>query len=196
MYHGGKNRQLKQVHGTAARNHLPVFYKTRLGPTVREAVLSALEQDPDDQLNILEEVALLRSYASQFVGVYSAAVEQHLADSTDKNWRVMIEAGQLMTVALETVSKACEKAAKIASIQKDRFSIHDLRHAVDKILIMHHDVVGKHHPELARQFEQHLSEHLQITSLSQHEVGSTLTADQTIREFDASVPYFEEDEDE
>ena len=201
--HGGRNRQNAQKKrlNASTRHQLPMLYRKRLGPTLQRAVAEATGVDPDEQVAIYSELALLREYAGQFVAMYSAAVEaQEAAIAAGDAAKIakiqshVTSAGSMMAEALTQVTDTCSKAAKIADKQKDRFSIHDLRWVIDKILIIHHRVVGKEHPELARAFAKSLEQDLELPHSSDR--GTELHPDQTARQYDDSVPYVEDFEDE
>lgn len=201
-FHGGRQRKRAQTrNGHYTAQQLPMIYKKRLGPTLKKAVEEATGVDPDEQVAIYSELALLREYAGQFVGMYSATVESQVAaeESGDaakiaKAQERVTAAGMMMAEALTHVTDTCAKAAKIADKQKDRFSIHDLRWVIDRILMIHHNVVGKNQPELARAFAKALEEQLELPNSTDR--GTELHPDETARQYDESVPYVEEFEGE
>lgn len=179
------------------------MYRKHLGPTLSAAVEAATGIDPDEQVAVFHELALLREYAGQFVAMYSAAVENDVVvkanpDSTSEQraraQANLSAAGSMMSEALNMVTDVCTKAAKIREKQKDRFSVHDLKYVIEKIQVIHHRLIGKEHPELARSFADALNGELTLPS-GAGDKGTELHPDDTAREYDSSIPYVEDDDD-
>lgn len=170
------------------------MYKKYLGPTLAQAVREATGVDPDEQLAIYHELALMREHTGQFVKMYSAAIEsrtQALAsgntEAIAKAEGAVANAGEMMANALNVVTDVCVKATKIREKQKDRFSIHDLKYVIDKIQAIHYKMVGKEHPELVKAFAEAIEQELVLPSAGDR--GTSLHPDDTARDFDSSVPF-------
>lgn len=169
-------------------------YKQKLGPKLKTMVEQATGIDPDEQIAVFEELALMRSHASNFVAVYSAAYEAAEAVATNAAATPeqkaaasarLTSAGQLMTEALQIVTDTCAKATKIQTQLKDRFSIHDLKFVIERIMMIHFSV-AKDYPELVEAFAKAIDEELKLPQSGS--TGTSLHPDDTAREFDASVP--------
>ena len=176
---------------------LPVFYGHSLSLTLKEAVTQQMSADADQQTQLFEELALMRVYASRFVALYAAAVE------TGNEAKIML-AGETMREALESVAQMCERAHKIREKQKDRFSMHDVDHIVDQIVVIHHEVADDYQArtkagltngdylEMAAKFEEAVREGLVMPNAAVK--GTTLHPDQTAAMFDATVPSLDDDQ--
>lgn len=163
------------------------MYKKYLGPKLTEAVELATGIDPDEQTALFSELALLRDFAGQYVALYSAAREAG-------NLNAIQLTGEAMKEALESVAGVCEKANRLHDKQKDRFSIHDLKYVVDKIMLIHYSVCGDEHRDLAEKFAQAIEQQLTLPSHNNADKPTDLHPDETAKAFDALVPYVEEDE--
>ena len=129
-------------------------YQRYLGPTLTEAVKNATSVDPDEQAALYDELALMREYAGGFVALYSASVES-------KDPKAIMMTGVAMKDALESVASICDKAGKLQAKAKDRFSIHDLKHVIDKIMVIHARVF-RNHPKLVQVFADAIAAELII----------------------------------
>lgn len=150
-----------------------------------------LALDPDEQLAIFEELALVRSYAVQFVRLYSLACEKHDADPTDKNLEIVFSAGQAMSGVLAQVSEMADKAQKIAAKQKERFNIHDMYHVVDAIVVLVHEACGTENKHIAEALAQKISTQLKLPSghgEAADKGTSTRSSDEVAKDFDDSIP--------
>jgi glutamate-1-semialdehyde aminotransferase len=171
------------------------FYEKNLSATLRETVLAHLEPDLDQQTSLLEELALMRVYASRFVSMYAAAVE------AGNEAKIML-AGEGMREALESVASMCERANKVREKQKDRFSIHDVDHIVQQIVHIFHDVsrdyegrskhglTNKSYIELAAIFEKAIAEGVVMPNAEVK--GTLLHPDETAAKFDLTIPQTDE----
>lgn len=187
--HGGRQKQKAQK-GWTRKDRLPYVYKKYLGPKLTEAVELATGIDPDEQTAVFHELALLREWAGPFVGMYSAAVEAN-------NAKMMQETGLVMKEVLSEVVDVASKAAKIQEKQRDRFSIHDLKYVIDKIMLIHFSVCGDEHRDIAEKFAKAIEEQLTLPANSAStDPGTRLSPDDTARAFDATVPYVADDDDD
>ena len=103
QFHGGRRASDPKVE----IEHMPSFYKDKLGPTLTEALEQHLDLDASDQVNLYEELALMRMSAGQAVQLYSAAVEG------EANAETQSAAAALMAEALKQVQAMCESAARM-----------------------------------------------------------------------------------
>ena len=180
-WHGGRNNGRSVV-----RTHrLPRFYSRRLTRTLSEAVEAALAEAPDQQLQLLEELALFRTVAADSVGVYSAAVEalEQADDERAKKLRPFVDqTAAIMRDNLLTVVSVCESAAKVHAIGKDKISVHNIRHVIDQVVRCAYDAFDG--DDRVREFETMIREHVLIDD----QRGTSRTPDQDVAEMDGSVP--------
>lgn len=171
-----------------------MFYRRVLCTTLQKHVEENLAAPVSDQLSILEELAIMRQIASESVQVYAVAIEG-LKDKNNKeaeNLRIM--AGQLCADSLKMVADFCEKAARIDSLQRDKFSIHTINSVVAQITNMFHSVCEKSgNRELAEAFEEKVRNELRVpAAINNTNSGTSLTPDQDVTEMDDTVPKEEE----
>jgi hypothetical protein len=174
--------------GARSVQRVPYVYKKFLGPKLTEAVKEATGVDPDEQTAIFTELALIREYAGNFVKLYSAVIE--LPEDNTKKAELILATGAQMQAALEAVSEVASKAAKIQDKQKGRFSIHDLKYVIDKIMLLHHQVCGKEYRHLAIKFAEAIDKELRLPGTGDQ--PSSLHPDETARAYDATVPFVPE----
>jgi hypothetical protein len=198
-------RQLKSFTTTGFRQnvnqfigHMHPMYRNVLSPALRELVEQQLVLDPDEQVSILHELALMRQYVSGFVSIYSAAVEKATEDPSDTAAASrVLTSGAAMAQALGLVAELADKAAKIKVKQKDRYSLHDIRFVVDNIIVIINDVC-EGDPEIAKKVGLAVQERLKIPNGYGEAATSGGTelhpADTIAAQFDAAVPYVEENE--
>lgn len=129
---------------------MPKVYKKHLNKTLHDALEEQLGVKPSEQLQILEELALMREYTGQAVKLYSGAIEMK-ADA-DK----ILAAGSFMAECLEKVADISSKAAKITAATSGTYSIHDLQYVVYQIIKIMYMVCGKQHEKLAVEFERRI----------------------------------------
>jgi hypothetical protein len=153
--------------------HVSRFYKRALTQTLTDALQQSLELKPDDQFNLMEELALMRQVASQYVTVYGAALESGKQD-------LILSSGELMALALNQVANICKLAASVHSEQKDKFSIHDLNYVIEQIIRISYDCFKD--DDRCNKFAMMIRDQLDIRSKAQ---GTTITADQAVRDMDA-----------
>lgn len=164
QYHGGRR-------GTYTVNRVPRFYQRKMTAALKAVIAEHLDEDPDEQLSLFTELALMRDFAGQSVAMYSAALEVNKPDMIN-------EAGQLMAMSLQRVADICKSAAAVHSTQKDKFSSHDLNYVIEQIIRISWDCF-RDHPNL-EQFAVKLREHVQLSQAQ----GTTITADQQVLEMD------------
>lgn len=183
-------------HGSSNEEDEVSRYK--LNPRLAARVQAELDKDPDEQLAIYEELALMRVHTSDYVKLYGDAVdaEEHAIDTGQlekiqaaKERRM--RAGMLMTESIQQVTEACAKAVKIQNAQKDRFSIHDIKFILTHIERICNTVVGVDSPYLAEKFMRTVEEDLSIPRISSIDRGTQLSIDETAAYFDHSVPLVE-----
>lgn len=214
-YHGA-TVQLRRTGGIVARTRgrvrgMPNIYRRFLRPAMSAFVSEALNISPDEQLNLLEELAIMRHAAGTTVEKYGMACEavddikQKLVEAPEtERTRIQNVVDKLeqvkqlhqaeMTGMLIKVGELAEKAAKVAERSKGNYTIAHLQFAVDQMLLIHREVCGDN-LDLADRFAQAIKDSLLLPTKDNE--ATKLHPDETARLFDESVPYVpEDDEDE
>ena len=160
------------------KHKLVPFYRKVLCTTLQEAVEANLAAPIANQLNLLEELAIIRELSCTPLQLYSKAVEaieqkqKQIEAGGDKDKleadletlrKLKLVASDSSVSALRVVAEFCEKAAKIDSLQRDKFSIHALNSIVIQISKIAQDVFHDHGlQELAEEFDRKIQEDLVI----------------------------------
>ncbi len=188
-FHGGhmatKKTGGKHAKGTSAAksrlSKLPPLYRKVISKSLHDALEEQLGVKPSDQLSILEELALMRDFASQSVALYSAARESGKPDA-------VMMAGSMMVELLKTVSKTAEQAAKITSQTSDNYSIHDLQYVVNQLVHILHRCVPEGSEHIAMEFEAKVKEQLVLPNQPE---GVVSEPHHDVDEIDSMVPKLE-----
>ena len=188
-FHGGHMRT-KQNGGrggaTKSRlSKLPALYRKVISKSLHDALEEQLGIKPSDQLSILDELALMRDFASQSVALYSAARE------SGKPQAVM-GAGAFMCELLQKVAKTAEQAAKITSQTSDTYSIHDLQYVVNQLIHILHRCVPEGQEHIAIEFEAKVKEQLVLPNQPE---GVASEPHHDVEEIDSMVPKLTEVQD-
>lgn len=180
-YHNGVQQQ--RASQKCNLRGIPVFYRKHITGALKEALEDQLGVDPDEQVSLYEELALMRITASQFVKLYDVAVGTN-------NLETIQLASSGLVEALKNVETICSAAARIQEKQRDRFSIHDLKFVINKITRALYEVCGDEHRDIAERFKEIIDHHIKLPTGYQQ--GTDLMPDETVRELDDEVPYIEE----
>ena len=184
-WHSGRQQQKARV-GTNNISKLPVFYSKHLTKTLKDHVSDSLGMDPDEQVALYEELALVRHVAGQFVKLYGAA-----CDSGNPETVMLAASG--MVDALNNVERICSAAGKLKDKQKDRFSIHDLKFVVDQLVQIMYTICDPDHRDIAVRFKESVDSYLVLPTAQQ---GTDLHPDQTAALLDSSIPEVDDDDDD
>ena len=172
QFHGGR-------HKTYVRNHsLPKFYSKYLTKTLAEAVDEQLGMDSSDQLNLQEELALMRLTCAQAVAMFSAAHE------TEKD-ELIVSASLIMREALESVGQMCKDAAAVESSRKDAITPMDLKQIVNQIVRLLYTVCGEDNEHIARRFEERVRDEIKLPSDVK---GTTLNPTKDVTDMLSTIP--------
>lgn len=174
QFHGGRNRKAR---GQVRINHLPFFYRKYLSPTLTAKVEELLNVAPDEQINLFEELALMRTMAGEAVQLYGLAEEKGSPEQRT-------EAALLMRSALRDVVQTCEAASRVVASGKDKVSVHDIQFVVNQIIRVAHATLEE---EDAMRFEESLRRDVRIPGRT--EQGTHLTPDNDVSMMDATIPH-------
>ena len=170
-FHGARSKKNRKYWN----QHVARFYKRSISEGLNAAIEEHLNEKPDDQLMVFEELALLRHAANHAVHLYDLSLQS-------KNPEAIQLATSLMVDNLKTVVEVCKSATQIASVQKDKFSVHDLAYIIEQIIRISHDVFCDY-PDLAARFAVSIRSSV---SLSQSAATTQLTTDTLVREMDSA----------
>jgi hypothetical protein len=167
-------------------HHLSRFYTKALRPTLAARVEEAVAaMPPVSQLDVSEELTLIRTAASDVVEQYAIACEMPADSEKGQAARVMI--GELMTSRLRGVIESCDQAAKISEVKlRVQGAFVDVMGAViTSVLKAAWQVFGD--DVKVAEFERVLREHLELRSVPGQD-GTELTPDQDVLGMDDTVP--------
>jgi hypothetical protein len=150
--------------------------------TLSDYVEQCLELPPDEQLNLFEELAVMRGTVADSLKLYDLA--QQVPGDTDKGRNTRLAASAILRESMADVAKLCESAARVERLAKDKLSVHNLAYVVSQVVRIAYHVFGDT-PEKAREFEAKIREQVRVAA---DDEGTTLTPDQDVGEMDASVP--------
>src|SRR5262249_16915231 len=104
---------------------MPPIYRQYLRKTLSQAVSELYNMPPDEQLQLFEELALMRDAAGQAVRLYGIA--RDIADAKPDDMqarRNATDAAAIMSSALMQVVKAVDRAHSINAQATDKISVH------------------------------------------------------------------------
>lgn len=183
--HGGRMQQkAQQGHGRV--EYMPGWYRDALGPTIAEALDKLTCGSASEQLQLFEELALMRHAAQDAVKLYAAAQRV----TGDNALSVRTEAAAIMQAQLREVAKICESAARVDAMAKDKFSIHAVQLLINQMVRICAQVF-KDHEDLVKTFERRIREEVKLPTSDA--VGTSITPDAEVREMDSTVPLFVKD---
>jgi hypothetical protein len=158
--HGGHAHRSRSAKNLLLKNiRLPRFYKRYLTQTLNEVIEEMTSLAPAEQLQMYEELALLRDAAAMHVQLYSVAREGlERIISTDgieseraKAMRqVLVGAAEQMRSQLLSVISVGESAARIEANARDKVSVLSLHHFVDQVVRCAHEAFGGDHEGITR----------------------------------------------
>jgi hypothetical protein len=157
-----------------------MFYSKHLTGTLKAYVETCTGIDPNDQLSLFEELALVRHLAGDSIRLYQGAQQSGKPE-------LLSGATALMREALSHVVKTCEAAARIDALAKDKISIHNLTFLVEQIVRIAFKTLDE---DDARRFEVMVRSEIRIQSGPD---GTMLTPDMDVTAMDDTIPKEEDD---
>lgn len=178
QFHGGSGQRCK-----VRNNHLPMFYSKYLTATLNEALEAQLELDSHEQLNLQEELALMRLTCGQAIAMFGAANE--LPKDKENRDEVIMNASLIMRDALQSVAQMCKDAAAVESSRKDAITPMDLKQIVNQLVRLLYTVCGEDNEDIARRFELRVKDEIRLPNDVE---GTTLNPTQDVMEMLNSIP--------
>lgn len=167
------------------------FYSKRLGPKLEEFVSQCIEQPESEQLQLFEELALMRSLAGEAIQLFSAASE--LPENNSRRADLILNAGMVMQTALEQVRVMAKTASDINAAARDKFSVHAL-HDVKMQLLRIVDAAFGHDDEGLQTFARLVESQLRLPKVGVE--GTTITPDSDVMQMDELIPLVEEEHEQ
>jgi hypothetical protein len=152
---------------------LPRHYAVHLTKTLAEAIEDSLALSPNEQLNLYEELALMRAVAKDACEVYD------LCRTPEQK----SEGGVILRSAIKEVIATCEAAARVQAQAKDKLSIHNLSFVLAQVVQCAWKAFGDD-IEKVQEFERLIRDTVKMPEAG----GTTRTPDQDVVEMDDSVP--------
>ena len=178
-FHGGRMaRTSSNGVSKQKKTKLPAVYGKFLTKTLHDALEDQLGIKPSEQLQVLEELALLRDFAGQTVALYAAA-----RDSGKSN--AVMATGAMMSEMLQKVARMSETAAKISSATSDQYSIHDLQYIVLQLVHILYRTCGPVNEHIAVEFERRIATELVLPKSPE---GVTYQPHEDVSDMDATIP--------
>ena len=194
-HHGGAFIRKQQTEpatlGDGLQSTMPRFYSKHLGKTLAAAIAEQEACGPDEQLQLYEELQLMRDVAGQAVQMYSVAREAiaQCDPSDTKKFNalqvVAINAGTLMQEQLARVVSIVETAARMRALAKDNYSPQQLHFVVNQLVRITAEVFDND-VDKARLLDDAIKKHLKLPSLGTD--GTNLTPDMDVQAMDATIP--------
>lgn len=167
---------------------MPSVYNRALTKTLAESINTLQAAPPAKQLQIFDELALMRDVATEAVKLYSIAREASAAAPDNmKLTEQVLAMGAVMREHLNEVVKLCEAAARMEQQAKEKISVPQLHFFVDQLvhaiyLACEGDVI------MAKHIEQSIRTNVLLPSMSAGDQGTLLTPDLDVQAMDATVP--------
>jgi hypothetical protein len=160
---------------------------------ISAALAATIEQmtaiNPEEQLQLYDELALMRHAAGNAVGMYNKAVEAHEAETDPTKKKILAElvlqCGLVMRDHLNEVIRTAETAARINAAAKDKISLHQLHYFIEQVTRCAY-VAFEGDEQRALTYERHLKEYIKLPRLGVE--GTDLTPDMDVTAMDATIP--------
>jgi len=180
--HGGTRSQPQY----AVRNHhLPAFYSRVLTDTLAEAVKAQTDAAHLEQLDLLQELAIVRYTAGDAARVYGVTEQAYLAEEDAAKklalHRTLLQAGQVVRDVLSDVAKLVVAATNVQVLGQTKIDVVTLNAVVGQIVRIAHDTFGD--DPRAVEFERACGQ-LRVAA----QQGTESNPDEDVGAMDDSVP--------
>ena len=155
-------------------------YSGRLNGVLKRAVDAIAETPADQQLGLLEELAMLREVSTVALKGYELAVSSEVTQNKEE---LMCAATTAVVVCLREVRDTAVAAARIDQSVSGYVSKHTLRALVGRMVRTMYQVCGERHQDLAEEFAKKVERDIQIPTRDAE--GTVLTPDQDVLAMDA-----------
>ena len=173
---------------------VPRYYRRSLGPTLKAAVEEALAVPAAEQVELNEELALMREAASEAVKTFSDAVEfVRVAEATGRPEYIepareaLQGASHLVMGSLERVGDYSLKLARVEALSKDNITIHTVYSVLSQVTRIFYVVCGEENEALAREVERRIRDEVNVPGIASND-GTDITPGDDIKAMDSTVP--------
>jgi hypothetical protein len=171
---------------------LPKFYRGKLSKTLTAFVDECLTTGVQEQLDLLEELAVARGLTGEVGMLYMAACE--MPESTPEEREKKFAAIELLRPAMKDwvgwVADMTERAARVRATVRDKISATDLQQVLAQVVRIAHDTLEPGHlsgRDAAVALERALSEQIVLPSRD-GENGTDIAPGDDVRDMDDSIP--------
>lgn len=178
---------------------MPKFYRHTLTKTLQSVVEEHLRLSNAEQIQLYEELALLRHNAGLAVEQYGKAYDMLLqARASQKQDLIalaeetLLEAAEAMKSQLREVRDTCKTIAEIEAKATNNITVFTLHGVVRQMVFLLYETLGPDNMELAHQFEEMVRRDVVLPASEVK--GTTITPDQEVLAMDATVPFAAPDE--
>lgn len=174
------------------KRFMPKFYAKYVTKSLGQVLDEALNRNPVEQLELLEELALMRDVAGQAVLYYSIAKDAidapNITDAQKQTrQQILFAAGEILRERVEAVCGVAEKAQRITTNSKDRLQVQQLQYFIEQVTICLHKTFGD--DKRIEQFHEFLMQSVRIPQIgSDGTEGTILTPDQDVSQMDSTIP--------
>lgn len=188
-----KRHQRRGYEYNVGVKHLPRLYARAMTKTLRERVDDQLAATHDQQIELYEELALMRESATESVRMY-ALVAERIDEIRERGEEVPAKLAQardhsaaLMAEHLEKVKEYALGIARVRSLTKEKLTSHALYGVVHQVARMMYEVCGEEHEDIARRLESRMRQEITLPGDAESE-GTNITPDVDVLEMDELVP--------
>jgi hypothetical protein len=174
------------------KEHLPVAYSKYLGDTLAERIKELAEQPPEEQLDLSEDLALVRITARDAAIMYDALYAQELSDVTEGTTKTRLlearlAAGQILRDALKQVADMCEQYVRVAyAPNRATVGVTNINLVVGQLMQEAHEVFGESPEMIAKVME--LADRAKRIRLPNEDQMTTITPDMDVLAMDKTIP--------
>lgn len=172
---------------------MPHFYRNVLTRTLQDVVDESLRQSNSEQLQLYEELALLRHNASAAIRDYGTASDllDSALQSDDPSLRehaqeLFREAANEMRARLKDVSEMAAQIATIEAKSANTITVFTLHGVVRQVVYCLYETLGPENMALAQEFEKMVKSDIVLPAAEV--TGTTLTPDHDVSEMDNTIP--------
>lgn len=168
--------QLKKERGKLMR------YEKGMSDALKDFVGGELDKDPDEQVSLKEELALMKHVCLQGVALYDMSAKVGTKEA--------LAAGQILKQSLQDVANLTVLAQKVdlnASKHITAASLQFMIENVVKIMYDHLRPLGGAGIEIGQRIEEEMRKKINVEDLS----GTTITPDRDVIDMDDSIPRLE-----
>lgn len=192
-----RRRGLKARWRSKARLEIPVAYSKYLSNTLAERIMELASGSRDEQLDLSEDLALVRLTARDAAVMYDALCQTPVMSAEGRPIEAVLQArlaaGAILREALKEVADMCERYVKVAyAPSRSQISVLNLDMILSQVVTEAYDVLGESPDMIAKVME--LSQRVKAIRLPDENIGTTITPDMDVLAMDRTIPASPEDQ--